>query len=122
MTATERYESLVPGWSSFSPRVKFSVVAELQKARIKKERHSQATQAWIAEFHPPEGYLTSRQVCEFLGVCRQTITRWISKGNVREYREGHRVAFSLEDLRASAEACARSRKGNSWVNRREKHE
>lgn len=111
--ATENYEAKIPGWSAFSARTKFAILAKRQRMAARKRR------AYVPKAHAklPEGYLPARAICESLGVCRATVARWTGTGKVREFREGRNVAYNLEDIKVVAEEASQVRRGNSWFNR-----
>lgn len=112
--ATENYEAKIPGWSAFSARTKFAILAKRQRMAARKRR------AYVPKLHHtfPEGYLQAREICETFGVCRATLARWTGTGKVREARAGRNVAYCVEDLKIVAEEFSHVRKGNSWFNRK----
>ena len=46
-------------------------------------------------------YLTPKEACEFLGVARKTLERYVERGLLKKYRQGLRnVLFKRSELEA----------------------
>lgn len=95
---TDKYESKIPGWSSFSARTKFILLSRRQSER---KRAADKRRQYYKHKPPivfPEGYVTVKEIREKFGVCRSTVERWIESGEVKKANHGRNVAYCLEDV------------------------
>lgn len=107
------YSTTISGWDDMDARQKFQALALYQKKRPKKKRERRPKEVKEKPvFSPPSGYYQSAVLCERHYIGYSTLKRYVSSGNVREYRLGFRVAYCEYDMICERERCDRERREN----------
>jgi len=118
------FSEIIYNWDLMTPKEKFIAVAKYQKQKakpkiIRKPQVNRIRKPKVKKYKPlfsiQEGYYKSKDLILLANISYATLKRYISKGSIREQRQGRNVVYCLYDVIIEKENALNIRRQNGKV-------
>jgi len=118
------FSAIIYNWDLMTPKEKFMAVAKYQKQKkakpvIKKSQVKRIRKPRVKKYKPSfdiqKGYYKSKELIVLADISYATLKRYISKGSIREQRQGRNVVYCLYDVILEKENSLNVRRHNGKV-------